>query len=208
MRHVVLQFIVSLDGYSCDFDNGLRDVMMSIDDPEQEEYALRRLWQAGTHIMGRVTYEGMAGFWPTSGLPAAAAMNDIPKVVFSRTLRSADWPETRIASGDAAEEIAKLKAEPGGDILAQGGTQFARSLIRLGLVDQYRLWVLPAAAGQGAPLFTGLDRPLTLRLLESTAFPSGVLELVYSPASPYSGEYGMSGSMSDHLGGLVSDSTT
>jgi dihydrofolate reductase len=182
MRQVVLQFIVSLDGYSCDVDNGLRGVMQEIDDPEVEKYSVSRLWEAGTHIMGRVTYEGMASFWPGSSATAAAPMNDIPKVVFSRTLRSADWPHTRIARGDTAEEIARLKAEPGGEILAHGGTQFVRSLIRLGLVDQYRLWVLPAATGQGAPLFTGLDHPLTLCLVKSTAFPSGILELVYSPA--------------------------
>jgi dihydrofolate reductase len=109
-------------------------------------------------------------------------MNAIPKVVFSRTMQSADWPETRIARGDTAEEIARLKAEPGGEIVAHGGTQFVRSLIRLGLVDQYRLWVLPAAAGKGAALFTDLAQPLKLRLDKSTAFPSGILELVYSPA--------------------------
>ncbi|MGE5830802.1 MAG: dihydrofolate reductase family protein [Micromonosporaceae bacterium] len=182
MRQVVLQFFVSLDGYSCDVDNGIRDVMMEIDDPEQEEYFVSRLRQAGTHIMGGSTYQVMAQFWPTSSHPSAGAMNDIPKVVFSRTMTSAnDWPETRIASGDTAEEIAKLKAEPGGEILAHGGTRFVRSLIRLGLVDQYRLWVLPAAAGRGAPLFTELDHPLKLRLVKSTAFPSGVLELVYAP---------------------------
>jgi len=182
MRQVVLGFYVSIDGYSCDEDNGIRDVMDEIDDPEQEEYFVSRLWQAGTFIMGRVTYEGMAGFWPASSHPSAGPMNSIPKVVFSRTLQSADdWP-ARIARGDTAEEIARLKAEPGGDIVACGGTQFLRSLIRLGLVDQYRLWVLPAAAGHGAPLFTGLTHPLKLRLVESTAFPSGVLELVYSPA--------------------------
>ncbi len=79
----------SLDGYSCDEDNGIRDVMMSIDDPEQEKYFVSRLWEAGTFIMGRVTYEAMAGFWPTSSHPSAGAMNDIPKVVFSRTLASA-----------------------------------------------------------------------------------------------------------------------
>lgn len=183
MRQVVLGFYTSLDGYSCDEDNGIRDVMMGIDDPEQEEYFVSRLWEAGTFIMGRVTYEIMAGFWPTSSHPSAGAMNDIPKVVFSRTLQSADdWPETRIARGDTAEEIARLKAEPGGPIVACGGTQFVHSLIRLGLVDEYRLWVLPAAAGHGAPLFTGLDHPLKLRLVKSTAFPSGILELVYSPA--------------------------
>lgn len=183
MRKVILGAYTSLDGYSCDENNGMRDVMMSMDDPEQEKYFVSKLSEAGTFIMGRVTYEGMAGFWPTSSHPSAAAMNSIPKVVFSRTLRSADWAGTRIASGDTAEEIAKLKAEPGGDIVVSGGTQFQRSLIRLGLIDEYRLWVLPAAAGQGAALFSGLAQPLRLQLVESTAFPSsGILELVYSPA--------------------------
>lgn len=185
MRQVVLQFYISLDGYSCDVENGMRNVMMGIDDPEQEEHFVSRLRQAGTHIMGRNTYEGMAQFWPTANHPSAGAMNDIPKVVFSRTLLSADdWPETRIAGGDTAEEIGKLKAEPGGEILAHGGTQFVRSLIQLGLVDEYRLWVLPAAAGRGEPLFTGMEQPLNLRLVKSTAFPSGVLEQVYAPAEP------------------------
>jgi dihydrofolate reductase len=110
-------------------------------------------------------------------------MNEIPKVVFSRTLTSAeDWPETRIAGGDTAEEIAKLKAEPGKDLVAAGGTEFMHSLIRLGVVDEYRLWVLPAATGTGAPLFPELDQPVNLRLVKSTAFPSGVLELRYTTA--------------------------
>jgi dihydrofolate reductase len=83
--------------------------------------------------MGRVTYEEMAQAWPTSGSPLAP-MNEIPKVVFSRTLPSADnWPETRIARGDTAEETARLKEEPGGEIIARGGTSFVRSLIELEL---------------------------------------------------------------------------
>ena len=182
MRRVVLQFWLSLDGYSCDEGSELFRMAHEIDDDEQEDHLLSRLRQAGTHLMGRVTYQNMAKFWPTSDHPIAGAMNDIPKVVFSRTLRSASWPESRIASGDTAEEIARLKAEPGGEILAHGGTQFVRSLIRLGLADQYRLWVLPAAVSQGEPLFTGLAHPLTLRLQTCTAFPSGSLELVYSPS--------------------------
>src|ERR1700722_9001633 len=121
--------------------------MQELPEDDGDQYFVTRLRQAGTHIMGRVTYEGMANVWPTSDNPVAAPMNDIPKVVFSTTLKSADWPETRIASGDTAEEIARLKAEPGGDILAHGGIEFAHSLIGLGLVDQYRLWVRPAALG-------------------------------------------------------------
>jgi dihydrofolate reductase len=182
MRQVVLQFWISLDGYSCDEGSELFQAMQEIVDDEQEEYFVNRLRQAGTHIMGRVTYMDMAEFWPKSDDPIAGPMNDIPKVVFSRTLRNADWPESRIASGDTAEEIARLKAEPGGEILAHGGTQFQRSLIRLGLVDEYRLWVLPAAVSQGERLFTDLAHPLALRLKTSRAFPSGLMELVYSPA--------------------------
>jgi dihydrofolate reductase len=97
-------------------------------------------------------------------------------------MQSADWPQTRIARGDTAGELARLKQEPGGEIVAHGGTQFVRSLIRLGLVDEYRLWVLPAATGQGAPLFTELAHPVILQLIKATAFPSGILELCYTPA--------------------------
>ena len=183
MRRVVLQFWISLDGYSWDEDTELMRVQQELPDDEQwDEYFVSRLRQAGTHIVGRVTYEGWAEFWPKLDDPVARALNDIPKVVFSRTLRSADWPESRIASGDTAAEIARLKAEPGGEIVAHGGLQFARSLIRLGLVDEYRLLVLPAAVGHGQPLFTGLDHPLTLRLVTCRAFPNGLVELVYSPS--------------------------
>ena len=86
--------------------------------------------------MGRVTYEGWAAFCPKFDGPIAGALNDIPKVVFSRTLRSAGWPESRIASGDTAEEIVRLKAEPGGEIVAHGGVELARSPIRLGVTTR------------------------------------------------------------------------
>jgi dihydrofolate reductase len=183
MRRVVLSFWISLDGYSCDDGTELYQVMREMpDDEQQDDYFVSRLREAGTHIMGRATYESWAGFWPRLDTPVARALNDIPKVVFSRTLRSADWSGTRVASGDTAEEIARLKAEPGGDIVAHGGVGFARSLIRLGLVDEYRLLVLPAAAGQGEALFTDLDHPLTLRLISCKGFSSGLTELVYSPS--------------------------
>ena len=92
MRKVVLQFWVSLDGYSCDPGTELYQFLQELPEDEGDEYFVNRLRQAGTHIMGRVTYEGMANVWPTSDNPVAAPMNDIPKVVFSKTLKSADWP--------------------------------------------------------------------------------------------------------------------
>ncbi|MFC7384809.1 dihydrofolate reductase family protein [Sphaerisporangium rhizosphaerae] len=87
-----------------------------------------------------------------------------------------------MAGGDTAEEIAKLKAEPGKDLVAAGGTEFMHSLINLGVVDEYRLWVPPAVTGKGAPLFPELDQAVNLRLVKSTAFPSAILELAYTPA--------------------------
>ena len=182
MRKLILGYYVSLDGKSADFDNGVREVMTSIDDPEQEAYFVAGLHEAGAFLMGRNTYEAMAAFWPTADHPSAEAMNSIPKVVFSKTLTTVDWAGTTIASGDLAEEIARLKAQPGKDLVASGGTSFQHSLIRLGVVDEYRLWVLPAASGRGAALFPELAEPLRLRLVRSTAFPSGILELRYVPA--------------------------
>lgn len=181
MRKLILGYYVSIDGKSVDPDNGMREVMMSIDDAEQEQYFVDGLWDAGAFLMGRKSWEAMAGFWPTSDHPSAKAMNEIPKIVFSSKMTSADeWSETRIISGDLAEEIAKLKAEPGKDLVAAGGDEFMRSLVKLDLADEYRLWMLPAITGKGAALVPELAEPRRLRLIKSTAFPSGVLELRYA----------------------------
>lgn len=182
-RKLVLKFWIGLDGKSIDPDTEIYQLMEEITDDEQEEYFVNRLKQPGTHLMGRVSYEGMAQHFPTATGPVAEVMKQAEKAVVSSTLRTADWADM-ILNGDLADVVATLKAEPGGDIMAHGGTQLARSLIQLGLVDEYQLWVLPAAAGEGAPLFTGLAHPLALRLVSSTAFPSGILELVYVPATP------------------------
>jgi dihydrofolate reductase len=182
MRDLVVHAWTSLDGFSADEGTGVMQRMGEIDDPAGDDLFAGRLAGAGTHVMGRVTYLEMAEFWPKSSHLNAAPMNDIPKVVFSRTLRDASWPETRIARGDTALEIGRLKAEPGGEIIAHGGTQFVRSLVRLGLVDRYRFYVVPFAAGAGVPLFTADAHPGRLRLEQSTAYPGGILELVYAPA--------------------------
>jgi dihydrofolate reductase len=131
--------------------------------------------------MGRVTYEEMASHWPTSDSDYAAPMNEIPKVVFSTTLERADWPETYIASGDLAEEVERLKREPGKDLIAYGGARLDQALSRLGLVDEYRLMVQPAALGDGLPLFKDLETPLQLELVEATTYSTGAATHVYRP---------------------------
>jgi dihydrofolate reductase len=137
------------------------------------------LREAGTHIMGRVTYEAMAAVWPTTTGAYADVMNEIPKVVFSRTLTRAEWPESRIASGALAPEIDRLKRESGGVILAHGGATLVDALIRQGLIDEYRLVIHPVAIGHGAGLFTALPEPLRLHLIEARTFPSGTAIHVY-----------------------------
>jgi dihydrofolate reductase len=178
---------ISLDGYICEEGTefwrsfGPLATPPAPDDDEFEEHFLTRLRQAGTHIMGRVTYESMAKTWPNSSDSVAPIMNGTPKVVFSRTLQTADWPVSTIARGNTVQEIERLKAEPGGVIIAHGGARFLQSLTSLGVVDEYWLYVNPVAVGTGVPLFPDTGKPLGLHLTSSRAFQSGVLALEYRP---------------------------
>jgi dihydrofolate reductase len=153
------------------------------EDEEIKQRVLNWVCAAGAHLMGRVTYEEMAAFWPTSTSEYARPMNEIPKVVFSKTLQHADWAETRIARGDLREEIERLKGKPGNDLIAYGGATLDQALSRLGLVDEYRLMVQPAALGAGLPLFRDLSAPLHLELVEATTYANGVAIHVYRPRS-------------------------
>jgi dihydrofolate reductase len=187
MRKLVLQMGVSLDGLVArPGRHGAGDWGLPPEDPALKERKLEWLRNTGLHLMGRVTYEEMAEFWPVSDDAYAAPMNDIPKVVFSSTLERAEWAETRIARGDLAEEIAALKREPGKEMLAWGGAAFAQSLSQPGLVDEYRLVLQPVALGNGLPLFKGLTAPLRLELVDAQTYATGSALHVYRPAAPAS----------------------
>lgn len=178
MRKVILKMSVSLDGYVGTSGGDVSWIFPSID-AEVTAWIVDLLWQAGTHIMGRVTYHDMAAYWPSSAEPYAPPMNEIPKVVFSKTLKDADWQRTQVANGDLEEEIARLKQQPGKDVLAHGGASFAQSLSRFGLIDEYRLIIHPVVLGSGLRLFTD---PLGLKLISSKTFNSGAVALTYSRA--------------------------
>jgi dihydrofolate reductase len=152
-----------------------------MEDDAAREWKLGSLRRAGVHLMGRVTYQDMAAVWPTSTSAYATPMNDIPKIVFSETLETADWAETRIASGDLAEEVDRLKREPGKNLIAHGGATFAQALSREGLIDEYRLMIQPAALGTGLPLFKDLPDSLYLELIEARTFATGAVGHVYHP---------------------------
>jgi dihydrofolate reductase len=184
MRKLVLSMGMSLDGFVALPERYRGDGWgLPPDDPALKERKLGWMDDVDAHLMGRVTYEEMARFWPTSDDAYAAPMNEIPKVVFSKTLEQADWPETRIASGELAEEIAALKREPGKELLAWGGASFAQALSRMGLVDEYRLIHQPVALGDGLPLFSGLASPLRLELVEATTYATGAALHVYRSPS-------------------------
>jgi dihydrofolate reductase len=173
MRKLVLQMSVSLDGVVA----GPRQVAAAADE-KADAWKVEALYGAGAHLMGRVTYLEMAAHWPAATGVYAAPMNTIPKVVFSSTLRQADWAESRIVRGDIGEEINTLKRQPGGDLLAHGGATFVQELSRRGLVDLYRLLLLPGAVGVGEPLFKD---QVDLELLEVQPFPSGAIGVLYRP---------------------------
>jgi dihydrofolate reductase len=176
MRDVILQqYAVSLDGFSCADGSEFQRYVFGVDDPEVDEFFIETLSRAGTHIMGRKTYLDMAQHWPSRSGSTADLMNGIPKVVFSRTLTHADWPESRIAGGDTAQEIATLKEEPGGEIVAHGGFSFTQSLVKLGLVDELRLYFFPVALGQGTSIFQAVDHLFEYEPASIKQFPSGVV---------------------------------
>jgi dihydrofolate reductase len=180
MRKLVLQMGVTLDGYVAGPD-GEGDWGLPAEHPDVRAWKVASLRQVGTHIMGRVTYGQMAVHWPNAAGDYADFMNTIPKVVFSKTLPAAEWAGSRIARGDLAEEIAALKSESGGEIMAHRGAAFVQALSRLGLIDEYRLVILPVALGNGLPLFKDLARPLRLDLAEARSFPGGTVIHVYRP---------------------------
>ena len=194
VRDLILKMSISIDGFVSDLDGTNKWMFGS--DQESKAWAVETTWNASLHIMGSRSFQAMAPFWPPSTMEFAPPMNQIPKAVFSKqgpTVLKAvatakglpgagSWAEAYVASGDLAEEIAKLKAQEGKPILAHGGVSFARSLVAQGLVDQFVLGVHPVALGKGLPLFSDLPAPRPLKLVSSKAFPGGAVAQIYRPA--------------------------
>jgi dihydrofolate reductase len=184
VRRLILQTSLSIDGYVAALDRSHPWSEGGEGDERAKRWILDSVSAAGAHLMGRVTYEEMASAWPSSESAFARPMNEIPKVVFSRTLERADWTETRIARGDLRDEIEKLKRESGDDLIAYGGARLDQALTQLGLVDEYRLMIEPAALGDGLPLFKDLPAPLHLDLIDAKTYNGGLAIHVYRPKGP------------------------
>jgi dihydrofolate reductase len=159
-------------GWAFDFDRG----------DEGDKFKLDELREAEAQLFGRRTYDGFAAAWPSRTGEFADILNKSPKYVVSSTLEEPPWENSTVISGDVAEEVSKLKAEPGGSILVAGSVQLVRTLLDNGLVDELRLMVFPLVLGKGKRLFDdGLGKS-ALELVESKPVgPDGVVILVYRP---------------------------
>jgi dihydrofolate reductase len=180
-RKVVLKMVMSLDGFVTSPD-GTHEWMFEWFGDDSGEWNRRALEQAGVHAMGRRSYEIMGPHWAASEGPIASAMNDKPKAVFSRTLKTAGWGPAEIFGGDLAAAIAELKArDDQGSVLVHGGPDFAQSLTRSGLVDEYQLTTVPIAIGAGRSPFAALSEHLKLDVVEEERFRSGALAQIMVP---------------------------
>jgi dihydrofolate reductase len=182
MRQLIMWNLVTLDGYFEGPKPWDIDWHNSIWGDELENLSLEQLRSVGMLVFGRRTYEGMASYWPSAEGQVAEFMNSVPKVVFSRTLEKAAWKNTRLVKSDAAEEVVKLKQEPGKDLFIFGSAELSATLARHGLIDEYRLALAPLVLGSGNPLFKPSPQRLPLRLVEARSLKSGGVILRYRPA--------------------------
>jgi dihydrofolate reductase len=180
MRKLIVFNLVTLDGY---FAGPNGDIDWHQVDEEFFEFSNEQLATIGAVLFGRVTYEGMASYWPTpaaqeSDPVTADQMNRIEKYVFSTTLDKADWHHTTLVKENIADAVAKLKAQPGKDLFIFGSGDLANSLLQRGLVDEFRLIVVPVVLGAGKKLF---QQPVKFSLLSTRTFRNGNVLFSYQP---------------------------
>jgi dihydrofolate reductase len=188
MGRLIYSMSVSLDGF---VETATRSLDWVLVDEELHSLFNDEAREMSAFLYGRRLYEVMVDYWPTaetdpSATPAmlefARIWKDKPKIVFSGTLERVEW-NSRLVQADAAEEVARLKAKPGFD-MDVGGPNLASTLMRRGLIDEYRLFVHPVILGAGTPFFAALDDRIGLKLLETRSFGSGVVYLRYESTSP------------------------
>ncbi len=183
MRKLFSFNMVTLDGF---FEGPNREIDWHNVDGEFNEFAIEQTSAVDMLLFGRVTYQLMASYWPTPSAIAddpivANLMNRLPKIVFSRTLEKAEWNNTRLVKVHIAEEISKLKQQPGKDLALFGSANLLCTLMQMDLIDEHRIMVNPVILGNGNPLFQGAKDKLKLKLIKTRAFRSGNVLLCYQP---------------------------
>lgn len=180
MRKIIAAINITLDGF-CDHTAGIAD-------DELHQHYTDLLNNSGTILYGRITYQLME-YWPPivknpTGIKSvddfAVAIDNISKIVFSHTLKTVDWKNTKLATNDLKEEVLQLRQQEGKDILI-GSPGLISALTQLGLIDEYQLCVHPVILGKGLPLFKNINEKIILKLLKTKTFNSGAIVLYYEP---------------------------
>jgi dihydrofolate reductase len=186
MRRLAVFNQMSLDGYFVDAHGDMSWAHNMAKDAEWQAFVEGNASVGGVLLFGRITYELMAGYWPTpaamrSNPIVAEQMNDLPKVVFSRTLDHASWHNTRLVQGDPAAEVRRMKQELGMDIVILGSGTIVAQLTQEHLIDEYQVVVIPIVLGQGRTMFQGIQERLPLKLTKTRTFDNGNVLLCYEP---------------------------
>jgi len=177
MRKVIVTEFLTLDGVYDESIPWKRDYS-----PDDSQLKHDELFESGALLLGRVTYQGFAQYWPSAPGAFAERMNSLPKFVATTTLASLEWNATAL-EGDVVTAVEALKQQEGGSLLVYGSGTFVQTLLRHGLVDELRLMIFPVVLGSGKRLFAEGER-LPLNLTSSRDLGAGVLLLTYEPAAP------------------------
>ena len=188
MRRLSVFNHVSIDGFFVDANGGMSWAKAGSNDAEWNKFVAENAGGESMLLFGRVTYEMMASFWPTpmaaEMMPEVAErMNNLPKLVFSRTLNKASWNNTKLMKGDLASEVRKMKKESGPDMVILGSGSIVAQLAQEGLIDEYQVVVNPLALGTGRTMFEGVKEKLGLKLTRTRAFGNGNVFLCYEPSA-------------------------
>ena len=184
MRRLIVFNQVSLDGFFTDKNNDMSWAHRQ--DPEWNAFTAENASGGAELVFGRITYDMMASYWPTpqafeSNPAVAEAMNELPKVVFSRSLDRAGWKNTQLIQSDIAGEVRKMKQQPGMDLLIMGSGSIVSQLTDAGLIDQYQVVVNPIVLGGGRTMFDGVRNRMNLKLERTRSFHNGNVVLWYVP---------------------------
>lgn len=180
MRNLIVSNLMSLDGF---FEGPNQELDWFVVEEEFLQYARELLRSVDTLVFGRKTYQHMADYWPSAPSDEIAdKMNNLPKIVFSKTMKTADWNNSRLVNTDAEREISRLKQQPGKDMVIFGSAALASFLLQNGLIDEYRVVLQPVLVGGGTPMFRGIGERIRLKLTGTRSFNSGVAVLCYQKA--------------------------
>src|SRR6266540_3634324 len=186
MRKLVVFNQVTMDGYFTGVNGDLSWAHNASKDAEWSAFVEDNATSGGLLLFGRITYEMMVAYWPTPAAKkddpvVAQGINNLPKVVSSRTLDKASWNNTKLVKGDVVEEVRKMKNEAGEDMVILGSGSIVSQLSEHGLIDEYQLVVNPIVLGKGRTMFEGLTKRLPMKRTSTRTFENGNVLLCYEP---------------------------